>query len=179
MKQVEIRAYGFWDAVRIAKEEYGVKAWRNATRAWKKAGAPFTSKPFKLFCIDTMQGYEMDDLEGVGFFIILNNGMRDRRKYPVTFKQHERKAVGRRKKLRFYEIRRKDNDELIGVGRNLKEAKKIARQNIKLQQVDLYCELVYRIEGMDGLIFEALFTPDKRSNLGTYLLVYNELKLED
>lgn len=171
MKKFEIKAYSLEEAKEKAVE-MGITVVRNVTQSWKNADSPVTDKDFKIFAVDMLEKTHLASAEGVGLIVCMFPGSADTRQRPYKFKNVV--TDGKRKVERVYEVRRKDNNELIATANNKADAETAAKEAMTSVKTDMYCEIVYRVKEGKALAFEVDYTPSVSTTLGTYIVFGNE-----
>lgn len=171
MKKFEIKAYSLEEAKEKAVE-MGMTVVRNVTQSWKNANSPISDKDFKIFAVDMLEKNHLASAEGVGLVVCFVPGSKDTRERPYKFINNV--TEGPKQVQRVFEVRRKDNDELIATASKKVDAEDAAKNAMCSVKSDMYCEIVYRVKEGKSLAFELDYTPSVNATLGTYVVFGNE-----
>ena len=164
MRKIEIQAHSLEEAKLIAFQS-GITVVQDATKSWKKAGAPVLTKELSIYAADFLEEKGMFDFKDAGIIITVSPGIEDTRKYPFKIQNFRRK--GRCKLNRVIEIRTQKDNTLIGTALNKSEALELAKQLTKKYQENVYGKTVYVASDID---FEIEYTPSIRTQLGQYIV---------
>lgn len=171
MKKFEIKAYSL-DEAKDQAAEMGITVVRNVTQSWKNAKSPISDKDFKVFAVETLEKNHLTSAEGVGLVVCMIPGSKDTRERPYKFVNNV--TEGKKKVERVFEIRRKDNDELIATASSKADAEDTAKAAMTTVKADMYCKIVYHVTEGKDLAFELNYTPSVNATLGTYVVFGNE-----
>lgn len=166
MRKLEIQAYSINEA-KIKAYQQGITVVSNITNYWKKCGSPIFEKDIQICATDYMLDKGMFDFEGAGVIITIQNGTKNKRLKPYKITKFKRGSRCKTKKL--VEIRRVDNDEVIGEASCKSEGVELAKELIQKHQTNLYGKLVYRASHNDKL-FTAEYIPSKDTKPGQYVV---------
>lgn len=171
MKKFEIKAYSL-DEAKEKAAEMGMTVIRNVTQSWKNAQSPISDKDFKLFAVDQLADKNLTNAEGVGLIVCMMPGSKDTRQRPFKFINNV--TEGKKQVERVFEVRRKDNNELIATANLKADAEEAAKNAMPTVKADMYCEIVYRVKEGKALAFELEYTPSINTTLGTYIVFGNK-----
>lgn len=171
MKRFEIKAFSREEAEAKAAE-MGLTVVRNVTQSWKNAGSPITDKSFKEFAVESLQKNHLANAEGVGLMVIVAAGSADTRERPYTYINNV--VEGKKNFERAYEVRRKDNGQVLASAAKKADAEKAAKAMMADVKADLECVIVYHVTEGKDLAFTLKYTPSTSTKEGSYIVFGNE-----
>lgn len=171
MKRFEIKAFSREEAEAKAAE-MGLTVVRNVTQSWKNAGSPVTDKSFKEFAVESLQKNHLANAEGVGLMVIVAAGSADTRERPYKYTNNV--VEGKKSIERVYEIRRKDNGQVLTTAAKKADAEKAAKAMMADVKADLECVIVYHVTEGKDLAFTLNYTPAASTKEGSYIVFGNE-----
>ena len=171
MKRFEINAFSLEEA-KAKAAEMGMTVVRNVTQSWKNAGSPVTDKSFKEFAIDSLQKNHLANADGVGLLVVVAGGSADTRERPYKYVNNV--VEGKKNIERVYEVRRKDNGQVVATDTKKSDAEKKAKKLMPELKTDLECVIVYHVTEGKDLAFTLNYTPSTSAKEGTYIVFGND-----
>ena len=168
----EINAFSLDEAKQKAAE-MGLTVVKNVTPSWKNANCPkFGTNDFKVFMADALEKKRLTAATGVGLIVATENGSTDTRQRPWTFNNNIKE--GSRATKRYFEVRVKDTNVLVGSFETKGDAVRAAKAAMVDVKKDIYCDIVYRVVDPDmATAFTLDYTPSSNTKMGTYVVFGN------
>lgn len=121
-------------------------------------------RPLDVFMVNYLSAKELFQFEGAGAIIVVTPGFSGWRHSPFEFKNRDTRSKNMK---RLVEIRRIDNDELLGTAPNKKQAVRLAKKIVRQTELSVYGITKYVPEFRD---FELIYRSGKDSSVGQYIV---------
>lgn len=164
----EIKAHSLTEANEIAKQK-GITVVKNVTSWWKNVGQPMSDRELRTFAASSLIRSRLAKVEGTGLVIEIVKGHKNRKLRPYTY-VNRLFSGGRRRKQKYYEIRKKSNNELLATAKSKELAIKRSKNLIINQKEDLIGTVSYEVVKEDRLSFTLKYTPSVTTAEGKYLV---------
>lgn len=115
--------------------------------------------------VDYLESKNLFNFEGAGAILTVTKGIEIEKENPYHLVNIIRK--GKCKLKRGIEIRKRSNDEVVGIAPNKAAAMKLAKKLVKQYRESLYGKTVYTANDID---FEMQYNPSVRERLGRYIV---------